>query len=447
MPLCLVGAGISGTSSIPADGKNAICNAEIIYYEQFTSPSPSDDNAMHGAIRGMAQSKSCEIRDAKRWMVEDGTSILDDSRDRRVVLLSYGDPLVATTHIDLLCRAAKQGIAVRVIHASSGPTAIVGECGLHHYKMGRMATIMRKESSMTTPYYTVYKNAVERSHTLLLLEYDYEGTEYGDGCSFALDPAEALRGLLRTERGQQRHVITEDTYAIVASRIGMNARVPGRVPANDTSCNAAMNGGPDDCYDNEENPRHQCITAGRISSLMARGNFGEPPHSIIIPGRLHFTESDALGILAECIDPPPTIDTNDMHDDAPVKAAEPHLSLSSHPNEPARIAEQMVAKYAPMVRASAEEAAEQYANDHNGKDIMLEILENAKRYVSDAEDFVRKEGYEDVAVLSIGYADGLADAVRQMCKMGPGSGSERVRAASAAVSMAADPANTDDAQR
>lgn len=389
--LWFVGMGISGAESIPMGGATALRGADVIYAEQFTSPTPrpasSSDNAggltalvrdiVGGGGRGDGgdnggRNNCAEIRDAKRWMVEDGAQILKEAESRNVVLLSYGDPLVATTHTELLCRAARQGIDTRVIHASSAPYSAVGQCGLHHYKMGRTATVMRDQKSMTTPYYTIYKNLVERCHTMLLLEYDREGTEMDGPGDFFLEPADALRMLLNTEEGQQRGVVCGDTYAIVASRVGFG-------------------------------DRQQRIVAGKVSSLVAREGFGSPPHSVIIPGRLHFTETDALATLAECIDPPPRADGDPAQPreggDAPRRGG---------PNAPARIAEQMIAKYAPMIRKSIEEVSARCAGDS----AMNEILENARLYVDDAEDFIRKEGHGDVAVLSIGYADGLADALR-----------------------------------
>jgi len=379
MTLYLVGTGISeGLRSVTREGEDAIRGADVIYLERFTSPMPSDDTAE--AVRGMAPD-GCVITEAKRWMVEDGARILEDAESKNVVLLSYGDPLVATTHVDLLCRAAAQKTGARVVHSSSAPVAAAGECGLHHYKFGRMATIMRSEKSMTTPYYTIYKNATEGCHTMLLLEYDREGTESGDGRSFFLEPSDALGGLLRTERGQRRSVVSEDTYAIVASRVGFAGAM-------------------------RQQKQKQQITAGKVSSLMAINTFGEPPHSIIIPGGLHFTESEALSALAECVDPPPA-----PHDAARGAGAR-------DPNVPARISDQMIEKYAPMIRKSIEEVSPRCAGDAT----MQDILENAGRYVDDAEDFAKKDGHAEVAVLSIGYADGLADALRLIKGLDAGGG-------------------------
>ena len=45
------------------------------------------------------------------------------------------------------------------------------------------------------------------------------------------------------------------------------------------------------------------------------------------------------------------------------------------------------------------------------------ILENALLYVRDAERAL-EEGHDEVAVLSIGYADGLVDALRMQLNLG-----------------------------
>jgi len=219
---------------------------------------------------------------------------------------------------------------------------MIGECGLHFYKVGRIATVM-SEMELTTPYYVIYKNIIEGNHTVLLLEYNQDK-------DFFLDPNDALKGLLETEKGQIRNVISTSTYVIVASRIGF---------------------------------KDQTIISGKISSLKKR-DFGKPPHTIIIPGRMHFTESDALKVFGECIDEP--ADNSDK-----VK----------------KISKQMMEKYVPMVRDALEEVEPLYKGQ---KEFQI-ILENAELYIQDAEKFL-EDGQDEVAILSIGYADGLVDALR-----------------------------------
>ena len=335
--LSFVGLGISGFESIPIEGLNAISTADVVYLEQFTSPiGKSDLEKIQNAVKG-------EFKSAKRWLVEDGNEILETAKKNNVVLLSYGDPYIATTHIELRARAIENKTETRSIHASSSLTSMIGECGLHFYKVGRIATIMSEMKSLTTPYYVIYKNLIEGNHTVLLLEYNQDK-------DFFLDPNDALKGLLETEQGQRRKVITESSYVIVASRIGFE---------------------------------DQAIISGKISSL-SKMNFGKPPHTIIIPGRLHFTESDALKLFGQCTDEP--FDNSEKTE---------------------KISIQMMKKYVPMVREALEEIEPYYKNQ---KEFEV-ILENAELYINDAEKFL-EDGQDEVAILSIGYADGLVDALR-----------------------------------
>jgi len=335
--LWFVGLGISGFKSIPSEALDVLSKADIVYLEQFTSPiGKSDLIKIKNATKG-------EFIPAKRWLVEDGKEILENAKKKKVVLLAYGDPYIATTHIELRTRAIEERIKTYSIHASSSLTSMIGECGLHFYKVGRIATIMSEIKSLTTPYYVIYKNIIEGNHTVLLLEYNQDN-------DFFLDPKDALDKLVETEKGQKRNVVSPFTYAIVASRIGF---------------------------------KNQKIISGRISSLM-KIDFGNPPHTIIIPGRLHFTESDALKIFGKCVDEP--YDNSEKTE---------------------KISIQMMKKYVPMVRNALKEITPYYKEQKE----FHGILENAKLYVQDAEKFL-EEGLDEVAILSIGYADGLVDALR-----------------------------------
>ena len=335
--LWIAGLGISGIESISIETQKLLKNADIVYLEQFTSPvTKLESNKIRKLVKG-------EFKIAKRWMVEDGKEILKNSKKKKVVLLTYGDPYIATTHIELRTRAIQEKIKTKTIHAASSITALVGECGLHYYKVGRIVTVMKDPKTLTTPYYVTYSNALAGNHTVLLLEYNQDE-------EFFLEPVNALLNLLSTEKEQKRKIISPSTFVIIASRIGF---------------------------------KNQAITAGKISNLIKK-NFGKPPHTIIIPGQLHFTESDALKVFVNCIDAPFDNSKN-------IK----------------KISEQMLEKYVPMIRKAVEEIAPHYKNSKE----FQEVLENAELYIQDAEKFL-EQGKDEVAVLSIGYADGLVDALR-----------------------------------
>lgn len=335
--LCFAGLGISGPDSIPLQVKEELSKSDIVYLEQFTSPISKSDLAK---LKKMSKGKFIL---AKRWLVEDGNEILENAKKKKVILLAYGDPYIATTHIELRTRAIEKKIKTKTIHAASSLTSMIGECGLHFYKVGRIATIMSEMKSLTTPYYVIYRNIVEGNHTVLLLEYNQDA-------NFFLEPNIAIQRLLETENEQRRNVIKKESFVIVASRIGF---------------------------------KNQQIICGKIQNILKQ-DFGNPPHSIIIPGNLHFTETDALKILSHCIDPP-----------------QDNSSITK------KISKQMIEKYVPMIRDAIKEIQPHYKNSKE----FDEVFENAELYIRDAEKFL-EDGKDEVAILSIGYADGLVDALR-----------------------------------
>lgn len=336
--LYFAGIGISGANSISIELKDLLASCDIAYLEQFTSPISDEEleKIREMTLRG-------EFKIAKRWFVEDGNEILQKAKEKIVVLLSYGDPFIATTHIELRTRAIQEKINTKSIHGASAITAMVGECGLHYYKVGRITTIMEEERLLSNQYYILYKNLIEGNHTILLLEYNQDS-------GFFLSPHKALEKMIETERAEKRKVITNDSFVIVASRIGFE---------------------------------DQAITAGKISSMMDH-DFGAPPHTIVVPGRLHFTEVDAIKANTEMTEEP----------------------IDNSKNTP-KISRQMLEKYVPMVNEALEEITPHYKDS---KEFMI-VLENAQHYINDAQRFL-DEGRDEVAILCIGYADGLVDALR-----------------------------------
>jgi len=335
--LWFVGLGISGISELSDNTISVIKNADTVYLESFTSPISETEKEQ------LANMCDGEFKIAKRWLVEDGNEILENAKKREVVLISYGDPYIATTHLELKTRAVTDKIETKTIHSSSIVSSLIGEIGLQYYKVGKILTIMNEPKSMITPYSTISNNLLSKMHSVILLEYNEDK-------SFFLAPQDALSLLLDAEKIQNGKIISLDTFAIIASRIGKN---------------------------------DQSITSGKISNLIKK-EFGNPPHTVIIPGSLHFTESNAVKIVTDCIDEPFDNSTN-------VKG----------------VSEQMIEKYVPMVREALEEIKPHYENLIEYEDVLI----NAKLYIDDAENFL-KEGKKEYAVLSIGYADGLVDALR-----------------------------------
>jgi diphthine synthase len=343
--LWFVGAGINGYRGLSLAALDILKRCDIVYVERFTSALSDSDLQSMNSLLGK------EVNPIPRWFVEDGREILEGAKSKEVAIVTYGDPLIATTHSELRARAAKNSVRTGVLHSASGIASIIGETGLHVYKFGRMVTMMSEPQSAISVYNAVFDNLLAGNHTLILTEYHLdEGTKV----PFFLDPASVFRMLLGVERDQRHQIFSnDDTFAVVASRVGVG---------------------------------DQKLVSGKVRSLV-QADFGPGPHSVIIPGALHFTEADALTALTECLEPP-----------------------SDNSQNVKRISAQMIERYAPKAKLAVQQMREYIRQDKDNKG-MFEVLDNAEYYIADAERFLRQARYE-LAVLSIGYAEGLVDALR-----------------------------------
>ena len=190
-----------------------------------------------------------------------GDKLIEESKNKEVMLLTAGDPMVATTHVDLAIEAKKKGIDVIIINAPSIYSA-VGITGLQIYKFGRTASIVFPEPNYfpETPYYVIRDNLKMGLHTLCLLDIQSDKNRF-------MSANEGLKILLELEDRKGENVLSENTKVVVLARVG------------------------------SLKPK---IVYGKIKDLIDY-DFGPPLHSIIIPGKLHFMEEEALRYLCENI--------------------------------------------------------------------------------------------------------------------------------------------------
>lgn len=344
--LCLVGAGIYDTVEM-SNSIKVLNSCNRIYLERFTSP--ISDNFISILKSTLGPEKKIEI--VKRWFVEDGRQILDESKTLNVGLVSYGDPTIATTFTELRIRAMKNNIEVKVVHAASGITSLVGECGLQVYKIGKLVTMMEEKQSAISVYSTIFSNLNLNCHTIILTEYRQDE----DGSEFFLKPNYVMSKLLEIEKDITYEIVSEDSFLIVVSRIGTD---------------------------------RQKIVSGKIKSLIDL-EYGRGPHSIIFPAKFHFTEEEAIMNLTEIIDGP-------VDNTSRIK----------------NVSDYMLNKYEPMIRNEIRQVRNTIGSKKENK-VQLELLDNAEFYLDDAVQFLR-QGRKELAILSVGYADGLVDSLKQM---------------------------------
>jgi diphthine synthase len=75
----------------------------------------------------------------------------------------------------------------------------------------------------------------------------------------------------------------------------------------------------------------------------------------------------------------------------------------------------MLNKYEPMIRNEISQIRATISSKNENK-VQLELLDNAEFYLDDAVQFSR-QGRKELAILSVGYADGLIDSLKQLLQL------------------------------
>lgn len=248
MVLNIIGLGLGNFKDISVNGLECIKRCSKLYYENYTS-------LLGSSISELEEFYGKSLILADRDMVENkADQILEEAKDSEIGLLIVGDPMGATTHIDIVLRARKAGVKVKIIHNTSILTA-VGEVGLELYKYGKTTSIVFPAENWTveTHYDVIKANKGLGLHTLCLL--DIQSERY-------MTVNEALKNLLDIEGKRGEGVVTSETIVIGCARLG-----------------------------NE----NLTIKSGKVSELFDF-DFGGPLHCLIIPGKLHFMEEEALEV-------------------------------------------------------------------------------------------------------------------------------------------------------
>ncbi|MEM1688922.1 MAG: diphthine synthase [Candidatus Hadarchaeales archaeon] len=251
MVLVFVGLGLE-KGGISLRGIEEAKKADAVYLETYTSIVPGLSVSYLQELTG----KKVKVLD-RRVLEEEPHEILEKARDGRVVLLIPGDPMVATTHIDLRLRAAKMNVETKIVHAGSILSAVAGVCGLQSYKFGPSATIPFPDNPSARPYEVLADNRKRGFHTLLFLDIRAEEGR-------VMSANQGMEIMLGHELVRRESIFTPKTLVVVVARAG--------------------------CED-------ELVRAGRVEEMLGV-DFGPPPHSLVVPGRLHFIEAEALKVFA-----------------------------------------------------------------------------------------------------------------------------------------------------
>ncbi|MBI4145136.1 diphthine synthase [Candidatus Woesearchaeota archaeon] len=249
MSLNIIGIGLADEKDITVKGLELVKKSDVIYLESYTSKLAVPVSALERFY-----GKKVELADRKLVEIEAEENLLKPAKTKEITLLVIGDALSATTHIDLIQRAVEMKINTNVVHNASVLTAI-GATGLQLYKFGKVASIpfTHGDYEPDTPYAILTENQSIGAHTLFLLDLKPDENKF-------MTANDALRYLQKLEIKQGKGLVKDNTLVVGCARLGA---------------------------------KDQLIFAGKAKDVIKK-DFGAPVHCLIIPGKLHFVEEDAL---------------------------------------------------------------------------------------------------------------------------------------------------------
>jgi len=237
----LIGLGLD-LKSISAKALEILEKCEKVYLESYTTD-------FHYSVPQLEKFINKKIKELGRKQVE-SEKIVQEGKNKDVALLVYGNPLSATTHIQLILACKKKKIKYKIIHSESVLTAIA-ETGLQLYKFGKTASMpeFRQEYKPDSWYNIILQNEKIKAHTLLL-------TDIG---------LNALDALKQLEQVCKKRNVCIDKI-IICSKVGTG---------------------------------ESKIFYDKLESLKRKTAKIKMPFCIIIPSEMHFLEKKALDVLRE----------------------------------------------------------------------------------------------------------------------------------------------------
>jgi diphthine synthase len=247
--MVFIGLGLFNERDISLKGLEAARSCNLLFAEFYTANLTGTNK---GKIEELLR-KSIQI--LNREDMEKGDKVIKAAKENKVCILVAGDPMTATTHLSLRLRAKREGIKTSIIPGASIITSAPALSGLHIYKFGKTTSLPfpKEKFFPTSPYDVLKKNLENELHTLILLDIEENAKKF-------MRANKGLTLLLEMERKRKEGVISKNILVCVLGSVGSEEPV---------------------------------VKAGYLKSLID-DDFGEGLHCLIIPGKLHFMEAEAL---------------------------------------------------------------------------------------------------------------------------------------------------------
>ncbi|BFG17668.1 hypothetical protein CerSpe_039420 [Prunus speciosa] len=266
--LYIVGLGLGDEKDITLRGLEAVKKCDQIFIEAYTSLLSFGLSSDGLSTLENLYGKPVTLAD-RETVEEKADQILSAAAASDVAFLVVGDPFGATTHTDLVVRAKKLGIDVKVVHNASVMNA-VGICGLQLYHYGETVSIpFFTETWRPDSFYEkIQKNHGLGLHTLCLLDIRVKEPTLESLCRGRkqYEPPRymsintAIEQLLEVEDNRGESAYDENTMCVGLARLGSE---------------------------------DQKIVSGTMKELQSV-DFGAPLHCLVIVGKTHPVEEEML---------------------------------------------------------------------------------------------------------------------------------------------------------
>lgn len=222
--LHLIGIGVR-KEHINPEMLNAIEKSDKVFLEYYTSfyETPFDELSNYLG----KEIDICDREDIESRIEE---KILNPAKEKDIALLVLGDPLIATTHTDLLLRCTQLNIDYKIYNNVSIAN-FIARTGLQFYKFGKITSIpfFSEKFMPRTPFMIYTDNHKTGAHSLFLLDLNPSNDVAYKGNEKYLKAADALEFLLKIPKimveneemeEKDAQIIDEETPAIICSRLG-----------------------------------------------------------------------------------------------------------------------------------------------------------------------------------------------------------------------------------
>jgi len=249
--LWLIGIGLK-VNHLTLEAQKILIESDKVYLESYTSKYSSGSKEELEDLIGKAVSEL-----SRNQVEEEFDVVFEEARTKKICFTVFGNPLNATTHLQIILDAKKKGIETKTVPGLS-IFEFLAFTGLDRYKFGRTTTIVFGEENYEPESFfdVIMENKKIGLHSLCLLDIKEDER--------MMSIKESVTILERIEEKSEKEILSDSVFIGIAGISGENEQ----------------------------------IQAGSIEQIKNH-KFTSFPQSLIVCGKLNEKEIEGLNILSE----------------------------------------------------------------------------------------------------------------------------------------------------